>query len=92
MPKAVAKIFAPRPAIGAWRGRASAGQRLVARIPHGHYQTSTLIAGVGLRGACAPWLFDGAMDGEMFLAWARQGLAGVLQLGIIMGNFLWLAP
>jgi len=71
-----------------WRGRAPAGQRLVARIPHGHYQTSTLIAGVGLRGACAPWLFDGAMDGEMFLAWVRQGLAGVLQLGdlVIMDN------
>ena len=71
-----------------WRGRAPAGQRLVARIPHGHYQTSTLIAGVGLRGACAPWLFDGAMDGEMYLAWVRQGLAAVLQVGdlVIMDN------
>lgn len=62
-----------------WRGRAPAGQRLVARIPHGHYQTSTLIAGIRLGGACAPWLFDGAMDGEMFLAWVRQGLVAVLQ-------------
>lgn len=61
-----------------WRGRSLAGQRLVAQIPHGHYQTSTLIAGVGLRGACAPWLFEGAMDGEMFLAWVRQGLAAAL--------------
>jgi len=71
-----------------WRGRAPTGQRLVARIPHGHYQTSTLIAGVGLRRACAPWLFDGAMDGEMFLAWVRQGLATVLQFGdlVIMDN------
>ena len=71
-----------------WRGRAPAGQRLVAQIPQGHYQTSTLIAGVGLRGACAPWLFDGAMDGEMFLAWVRQGLAAVLQAGdlVIMDN------
>jgi transposase len=71
-----------------WRGRALAGHRLVARIPHGHYPTSTLIAGVRRRGACAPWLFDGAMDGEMFLAWVRQGLAGVLQVGdlVIMDN------
>ena len=70
------------------RGRALAGQRLVARIPHGHYQTSTLIAGVRLDGACAPWLFDGAMDGEMFLAWVRQGLVPVLQTGdlVIMDN------
>jgi transposase len=67
-----------------WRGRALAGQRLVAQIPHGHYQTSTLIAGVRLCGACAPWLFDGAMDGEMFLAWVRQGLAPVLQTGALV--------
>jgi transposase len=70
------------------RGRALAGQRLVAQIPHGHYQTSTLIAGVRLDGACAPWLFDGAMDGEMFLAWVGQGLVPVLQTGdlVIMDN------
>ena len=60
-------------------GRAPLGQRLLARHPHGHYQTSTLIAGVRLRGPCAPWLFEGAMDGEMFLAWVRQGLGPTLQ-------------
>jgi len=60
-------------------GRSPVGQRLVARVPHGHYQTSTLIAGVRLRGPCAPWLFEGAMDGEMFLAWVRQGLVPTLQ-------------
>jgi transposase len=54
-------------------GRARVGERLVTQVPHGHYQTSTLIAGVRLNGACAPWLFTGAMDGEMFLAWVRQG-------------------
>jgi transposase len=32
------------------RGRALGGQRLLARIPHGHYQTSTLIAGLRLGG------------------------------------------
>jgi transposase len=71
-----------------WRGRSLAGQRLVVRIPHGHYQTSTLIAGVRLKGACAPWLFDGAMDGEMFLAWVREGLVTGLQAGdlVIMDN------
>jgi transposase len=71
-----------------WRGRSLAGQRLVARIPHGHYQTSTLIAGVRLKGACAPWLFDGAMDGEMFLAWVREGLVADLQAGdvVVMDN------
>jgi len=69
-------------------GRSLAGQRLVAHIPQGQYETSTLIAAVRLSGACAPWLFEGAMDGEMFLAWVRQGLAPVLQQDdlVIMDN------
>jgi transposase len=62
-----------------WRGRAPRDQRLVAPIPHGHHQTSTLVSAVRLNGPCAPWLFDGAMDGEMFLAWVRQGLVPTLQ-------------
>ena len=66
------------------RGRALGGQRLLARIPHGHYQTSTLIAGLRLGGPCAPWLFGGAMNGEMFLAWVRQGLAPTLRTGDIV--------
>ena len=28
------------------RGRAWGGQRLLARVPHGHYQTTTLVAGL----------------------------------------------
>lgn len=69
-------------------GRAPVGERLLAHIPHGHYQTSTLIAAVRLEGACAPWPFEGAMDGEMFLAWVRQGLVPALQPGdlVIMDN------
>jgi len=59
-------------------GRSPVGERLVAHIPHGHYQTSTLMAAVRLSGPCAPWLFEGAMDGEMFLAWVRQGLVPTL--------------
>lgn len=70
------------------RGRALAGQRLVAHIPHGSYQTSTLISGIRLHGPCAPWLFEGPMNGEMFLAWVTQGLAPTLQKGdvVILDN------
>jgi transposase len=70
------------------RGRALGGQRLLARIPHGHYQTSTLISGLRLGGPCAPWLFGGPMNGEMFLAWIRQGLAPTLGPGdvVILDN------
>ena len=42
-----------------WRGRALAGQRLVASVPHGRYKTCTLIAAIGLHGA---------LNGELFLA------------------------
>jgi transposase len=70
------------------RGRALGSQRLLAHIPHGHYQTSTLIAGLRLGGPCAPWLFGGPMNGEMFLAWIRQGLAPTLRPGdvVILDN------
>jgi transposase len=61
------------------RGRALGGERLRARIPHGQYQTRTLISGIRLDGPCAPWLFEGPMDGEMFLARVSQGFAPALR-------------
>jgi len=60
-------------------GRSPVGQRLACPAPQGHYRTTTLIAAVRLQGPQAPWLFDGAMDGELFLAWVRQGLVPCLQ-------------
>ena len=47
--------------------------------PPQHYQTTTLIAAVRLQAPQAPGLFEGPMDGELFLAWVKQGLAPVLQ-------------
>jgi transposase len=60
-------------------GRSPVGERFLTHVPFGHYETSTLIAAVRLDGARAPWVFTGAMDGEMFLAWIRQGLVPTLQ-------------
>ena len=60
-------------------GRSPIGQRLTCPVPHGHYQTTTLIAALRLKGPQAPWLFGGAMDGELFLAWVKQGLVLCLQ-------------
>ena len=70
------------------RGRAWGGRRLVGRIPQGSYQTSTLISGIRLEGPCAPWLFEGPMNGEMFLAWVELGLAPTLRAGevVILDN------
>lgn len=55
-------------------GRSPRGQRLVCSVPHEHYHTTTLIATVSLQGPQAPWLFDGPMDGALFLAWVKVGL------------------
>jgi transposase len=69
-------------------GRARTGQRLVAQVPQGHYRTATLIAGIRRGGPSAPCLVAGPMDGELFLAWMRAGLAPTLQQGetVIMDN------
>jgi transposase len=69
-------------------GRSPVGRRLVCAVPHGHYQTTTLIAAVRLQGPQAPCLFDGPMDGDMFLAWVKAGLAPVLADGdvVILDN------
>ncbi len=69
-------------------GRSPVGQRLACPIPHGHYQTTTMIAAVRLQGPQAPWLFGGAMDGELFLAWVKQGLVRCLQADdvVVMDN------
>jgi len=69
-------------------GRSPVGQRLACPVPQGHYQTTTLIAAVRLKGPQAPWLFGGAMDGELFLAWVNQGLVPRLQRDdvVVMDN------
>jgi transposase len=70
------------------RGRCRVGQRLVAKVPHGHWKTNTIISAVGLRGAFAPAVFDGPTDREVFLAYVRQVLAPQLRRGdiVIMDN------
>ncbi len=55
-------------------GLSPIGPRLVCSVPHGHYQTTTLIAAVRWQGPQSPWLLDGPLDGEGFLAWVKAGL------------------
>ena len=62
-----------------WCGRFLGGQRLVAPLRQGHDQSSTLIAAIRVKGPCAPGLVEGAMKGELFLAWVRQGWVAALQ-------------
>lgn len=70
------------------RGRCPRGERLVAAVPHGHWKTSTFLAGLRLTGLSAPLVLDGAINGEAFRAYVEQFLAPTLAPGdiVIMDN------
>ena len=70
------------------RGRAPRGARLVDYVPHGHWKTTTFLAGLRLGGLSAPLVVDGAINGDLFLAYIRQHLAPTLKPGdvVIMDN------
>jgi transposase len=65
-------------------GRAPRGQRLVAPVPHGHWKTSTFVAGLRTTGLTAPLVVDGAMNGDIFRAYVEQVLAPTLAQGDIV--------
>ena len=66
------------------RGRSPRGERCRAAIPHGHWKTTTLVAGLRLDGLMAPMVIDGAMNGEAFTAYAETFLAPALSPGDIV--------
>src|SRR5258708_36736876 len=49
------------------RGRSPRGERLVARVPHGHWKTLTLVAALRTNGRPGPFFIDAARDGPSFL-------------------------
>jgi transposase len=69
-------------------GWAEVGRRLVDAVPHGHWKTSTFIAGLRQDGLVAPCVFNGAINGELFLAYVEQVLVPTLSPGdiVIMDN------
>ncbi len=66
------------------RGRARRGERLVAAVPHGHWQTSTFLAGLRHDRIVAPLVLDGAINGRSFRAYVEQFLAPTLAEGDIV--------
>ena len=70
------------------RGRAPIGERLPISVPHGHWKTTTFLAGLRTTGMTAPLVVDGAINGDVFLAWVTQHLAPTLCEGdvVIMDN------
>jgi transposase len=70
------------------RGRSPVGQRLVEKVPHGHWKTTTLIAALGISGIHCSTVVDGAVNGDVFQAFVQQVLVPQLQPGdvVIMDN------
>lgn len=66
------------------RGRAPRGERLVGTAPHGHWHTTTFLAGLRSTGFVAPLVLDGPINGEKFLAYTRQFLVKELKPGDIV--------
>ena len=52
--------------------RARRGQRAIDYAPHGHWNTTTLVAAVTCERAIAPMTLDGPMDALAFEAYVQQ--------------------
>lgn len=70
------------------RGRASRGERLIDKVPHGHWKTTTLIAALGVSGMRCSTVVDGAVNGDVFEAFVEQVLVPELRRGdvVVMDN------
>jgi transposase len=70
------------------RGRAPRGERLVSKVPQGHWKTTTFVAALRSTALTAPGVIDGPMNGNAFLAYVEQVLVPSLTPGdiVVMDN------
>ena len=69
-------------------GWAEIGKRVIDHVPHGHWKTTTFLAALRHDGLTAPMVVDGAINGELFLAYVEQELVPTLRKGdiVVMDN------
>jgi transposase len=69
-------------------GRAPRGARLRVGIPHGHWKTTTFVAGLRLSGIVAPMVLDGPINRRSFEAYVAHVLVPELRPGdvVVMDN------
>lgn len=69
-------------------GRAPRGQRLRVGVPHGHWKTTTFVAGLRATGLIAPFVLDGPINRSTFEAYVARVLIPELTPGdvVIMDN------
>jgi transposase len=70
------------------RGRSPVGKRLIAKVPHGHWKTTTLIAALDRGGIRCSAVVDGAVNADVFEAFVEQVLVPTLGAGdvVVMDN------
>src|ERR1700742_1726279 len=66
------------------RGWAPRGNRLLAKVPHGHWRTLTFLAALRCDRIDAPLVLDGPINGRSFTAWVEQFLLPTLSPGDIV--------
>ena len=69
-------------------GRAPRGERLRMGIPHGHWKTTTFVAGLTLRGMIAPFVLSGPINRDAFETYVEKVLVPALRPGdiVVMDN------
>ena len=70
------------------RGRGPRGVELIGHVPLGEWKTITFVAALRHNKMAAPMVVDGAMNGEMFLAYVEQCLVPTLKRNdiVVMDN------
>ena len=70
------------------RGWAPLGQRLEAKVPHGHWKTMTFLAALRHDRIDAPWVLDGPINGESFRIYVEKVLVPCLRPNeiVVMDN------
>lgn len=63
-------------------------ERVIGDVPYGHWKSTTFVGALRTTGMTAPMVVDGAMNGELFLAYVQQQLIRTLKPGdiVIMDN------
>jgi transposase len=71
-------------------GRSPRGEPLVCPVPHSHWKTTTFVAALRCDGLTCPLVVDGAMTGDLFVAYVRQQLVPALRPGdvVVMDNLV----
>lgn len=66
------------------RGRSQKGERLIADAPFGKWNTQTFIAALKCNELVAPWVIDGAINGEAFDTYVITQLVPLLKPGDVV--------